>query len=133
MSDPLDQLDQRLLKRVEQVASSEASATPRFAIVAGISTVLLAGMLFGASLWILVAVAAGLLLGANYYLAKIWATATIARRLGADNDEIKVGSDVAIELEFHNQSRIPRAVVAGRGLVATMDDPNPASDAGRRR
>ncbi|TWU48286.1 DUF58 domain-containing protein [Rubripirellula reticaptiva] len=110
-TDELDELDQRLLKRVERAVASEsaieAASTPKFTVIAGVSAVLLAGMLFGASLWVLVAVAAGLLLGTNYYLAKIWATATVASRGGVENDEVKLGSRVSVELSFHNRSRIP--------------------------
>lgn len=74
--------------------------------MAGVSAVLLSGMLFGAALWVLAAVAAGLLVGANYFLAKTWATATTAKRL-SPNDEVKIGSRVPVQLLVTNGSKIP--------------------------
>ncbi|QDT06150.1 hypothetical protein K227x_45580 [Rubripirellula lacrimiformis] len=108
--DGFDEIDQQLLSRVhrsvEQRVASDSSGSPRFAVIAGIAAVLLMGMLFGASLWVLVAIAAGLLVAANYFLAKTWATATVATRSGAD-DEVKIGSHIQVQLNFHNRSRIP--------------------------
>jgi uncharacterized protein (DUF58 family) len=85
---------------------NQAAPTPKFAIAAGISALLLAGMLSGASLWVMAAIAAGILVAANSFLTKSWATSTIAVRSGGDT-EVKIGSRVAVEINLTNQSRIP--------------------------
>lgn len=96
----------RRFERVKHQANSEAAASPRLTIIAAISSLLLCGMLFGASLWVLAAVVAALLVGVNYYLAKTWAGATIAARSGGDV-EVKIGSCVPVDLSFTNRSRLP--------------------------
>ena len=79
---------------------------PNFAVVAAISALLLVGMLFGASLWVLSAIVAGILLGLNQFLAKTWSTKTFATRQGADQ-EAKIGSRVPISLTITNRSQVP--------------------------
>ena len=86
--------------------NNQAAATPKFAIVAGISALLLAGMLFGASLWVMAAIAAGILVAANSFLAKTWSTATAAARTGGDA-EVKIGSRIPVEISITNRSCIP--------------------------
>ena len=53
---------------------NDDAATPKFAIIAGICAVLLAGMIAGASLWVLAAIAAGILVAANALLTRSWAS-----------------------------------------------------------
>ncbi len=115
-TDELDDVDPKLLGRVKQRVASESSGSPRFTVIAGISSLLLLGMLFGASLWVLVAIAAGLLVAANYFLAKTWATATVATRASGD-DEVKLGSRIHVELSFHNRCRIPVLWVLAEDLL----------------
>jgi uncharacterized protein (DUF58 family) len=103
----------------------QAAANPKFAIAAGISALLLAGMLFGASLWVLAAIAAGILVAANSFLAKTWSTSTIAVRAGAEA-ELKIGSRIPIEISVTNQSRIPVLWLLVEDLLprgATLFDP----------
>ena len=87
-------------------SDSNSASSPKFAILAGLSALLLAGMAFGASLWILSAVAAGLVIGLNSFLAKTWSTSTSAVRQGGDQ-EVKIGSRVSIEVSIVNHSKIP--------------------------
>lgn len=79
---------------------------PAFAIAAAVSALLLIGMLFGASLWVLSAIVAGILLAINYFLARTWSTKTFATRQGADA-EVKIGSQIPISLSITNHSKIP--------------------------
>jgi uncharacterized protein (DUF58 family) len=87
-------------------STSDSMPSPKFAIFAGLSALLLAGMVFGASLWILSAIAAGLMIGLNSFLAKTWSTSTSAVRQGGDQ-EVKIGSLVPIEVSIVNHSKIP--------------------------
>lgn len=87
--------------------SGECNASPsRFGIIAGISALLLAGMISGASLWVIAAITAGILLGLNSFLAKNWSTATTASRVGGDQ-EVKLGSRIPVEIELTNHNKIP--------------------------
>lgn len=90
------------------MADSGESTAPnsRFGIIAGISALLLAGMISGASLWVIAAITAGILLGLNSFLAKNWSTATAASRVGGDH-EVKLGSRIPVEIELTNHSKIP--------------------------
>ncbi len=85
---------------------ADAEPSPRLAILAGISGLLLCGMLFGAALWIMASVVAAMLVGLNFYLAKTWANATVAARDGSDI-EIKIGSRVPVKITITNTSRLP--------------------------
>jgi uncharacterized protein (DUF58 family) len=87
-------------------SSSEAAPTPKFAILAGISVLLLLGMVSGASLWVIAAIAAGILLPINAFLCKTWSSATLAVRNGGDC-EVKIGATLDVEVSFTNHSRIP--------------------------
>lgn len=77
---------------------------------------MLIGMVFGASLWVLAAIAAGLLMAANRFLAKTWANATIAKRAGGDR-ELKLGARVPVEIRLHNTSKIPVLWVLAEDLM----------------
>src|SRR6056297_930199 len=99
-----------------RVATAETSRTSRLAVPAVISVLLLVGMLFGASLWVYAAIAAGLLVVANYMLAQTWAGSVVATRSGADA-EVKLGSWFPVELSFTNHSRVPVWWVLAEDLV----------------
>ena len=101
------------------------ASTPKFAILAGISALLLAGMISGASLWVIAAITAGILLGLNSYLSKTWSTATIASRCGGDR-EVKIGSRVQIKIQLTNRSKLPVVWLLVEDLLprwATLFDP----------
>lgn len=110
------------------------AATSRFAIVAAISALLLAGMIFGASLWIIAAVAAGILIALNAWLTKLWSTAPLATRQGSDC-EVKIGSTVPISISIRNQSRIPILWILVEDLLprwATFYEPPALEVSGKR-
>ncbi|WP_052031931.1 DUF58 domain-containing protein [Novipirellula maiorica] len=88
------------------VPSHSESPKVSFGMVAGICAVLLVGMLFGASLWVLAAVAAAILVGVNWFLANSWTDSTIAVR-HSGNVEHKLGSVIDVEITLTNQSRLP--------------------------
>jgi uncharacterized protein (DUF58 family) len=109
----------------QRADAAEETSSPRFAIFAAICAILLAGMVFGASLWILVAIVAAMLVAINWYLAKTWAAATVAVRSGGDQ-EVKIGSIVPVDISFTNTSRIPVLWLLVEDLLprfATASDP----------
>ena len=73
--------------------------------MAGIAVLILMGML-GASLLMMVGIAAGMILLANKYLAETWSRCSIATREGGDQ-ELKIGSRLPIEITVTNTSRVP--------------------------
>ncbi len=77
-----------------------------FAIIASVSALLLIGMLFGASLWVLSAIVVGLLLALNHFLARTWSTQTLTSRHGIDA-EVQMGSRIPISLSVTNRGKIP--------------------------
>src|SRR6056297_2759081 len=85
---------------------NEQTASPRFAIVAAVSLLLLVGMVSGSGLWVMVAAAAGMLLGLNYFIAKTWAQSVVTRRQGSDA-ELEVGQTLEVEVTLRNTSKIP--------------------------
>lgn len=86
--------------------SSQAAPTPKFAILAGVSALLLVGMISGASLWVMSAIAAGILIPLNSFLAKTWSNASLIHREGGDQ-EVKLGTIIPVEVTVTNHSRIP--------------------------
>ncbi len=123
--DDLADLDQVVIERVKRRARAESGATPKFAIVAGISALLLVGMLFGAALWVMAAVAAGIMIAANSFLAKVWSTSTIAIRSAGDL-EVEIGAAVPVEIVLTNRSRVPVLWLLVEDLLprwATFHDP----------
>jgi len=90
------------------VAESANGDPPRrlSPLLAGISAVLLIGLMFGASLWVLAALTATGLVTVNYYLALTWSSCTTAARNGADR-ELKIGSRLPVTVSVTNQSKIP--------------------------
>ncbi|MDE0863653.1 MAG: DUF58 domain-containing protein [Rubripirellula sp.] len=85
---------------------AQVAPTPKFSIIAGISVLLLAGMISGAALWVIAAIAAAILLVVNSFLANTWSRSTVATRLGGDH-ELKMGSRLPIEVKLTNRSRLP--------------------------
>jgi uncharacterized protein (DUF58 family) len=79
---------------------------PSFPFIPVLAGLLLVGMLFGASLWVLVAIVAGAVLAVNHYLAKTWSTRTIVSRTSGDR-EVKIGSRIPVSLSVTNHSKLP--------------------------
>ena len=77
-----------------------------FSVIAASAALLLVGLLFGASLWILAGLAAATLVGLNHELAKQWSQSVEALRTGGDR-ELKIGSRVAVEVRVTNRGRLP--------------------------
>lgn len=78
----------------------------KLAAAAAISTLLLVGIVFGASLWVLAGVAIAALVAANYLLANTWSKAAVATRSTADR-ELKQGSMADVEVDITNTAAIP--------------------------
>ncbi|WP_419194418.1 DUF58 domain-containing protein [Novipirellula herctigrandis] len=85
---------------------SPPSGSPNFGLLAGVCTLLLVGMLFGASLWVLAGIAAGILVFVNSRLARIWSDSVIATRNTGDVER-KMGSRIDVEIKLTNRSRLP--------------------------
>ncbi len=82
-------------------------------------------MISGASLWIIAAIAAAMLIALNAWLTNTWATAPIASRQGHDS-EVKIGSSVPIVISITNRSRVPILWLLVEDLLprwATFFDP----------
>lgn len=113
---------------------SDAPSSTRFRAVAAISALLLAGMIFGSSLWIIAAVVALLLTMTNAWLTKTWTTAVTAKRQEGDL-ELKIGSLIDNRIEISNASKIPVAWVLVEDLIhrsAIRFDPPAIEVAGTR-
>ncbi|HBJ36916.1 MAG TPA: DUF58 domain-containing protein [Planctomycetaceae bacterium] len=79
-----------------------------FTFVAVIAALLLAGMTFGASLWLLAAYAGVLMIGTGFWFASQWHGAAVAvRHDGAI--ELEVGQSTEIVVDITNRSRLPIA------------------------
>ena len=89
----------------KKMSESKIPST-KLTIAAAISTLLLVGILFGASLWVLAGIAIAMLVGVNYLLANTWSTSAVARRLTMDR-ELKVGSKANASIEITNTSKVP--------------------------
>ena len=115
---------------------SENELSAGFTLIAGICFVLLCGMLFGASLWILAAVAAGAVLYANKFMAQTWTRSVIATR-NAPDDELKVGDTMTVTVELTNTGRLPVFWVLAEDLLprwtTTSDPPTLAVEGERTR
>ena len=83
-----------------------ATVSRSAAVSAAVAALLLIGVLFGASLWILAGLAAGLMVVVNHSLARVWSQSATAVRTGEDR-EVKIGSRVAVQVEVTNHGRIP--------------------------
>lgn len=104
---------------------AQTDSTPKLAILAGISGLLLAGMISGAALWIIAAITTGILLVVNFFLANTWSRSTIATRSRGDQ-EVKIGSRLPIEVELTNHSKMPVLWLLVEDLIpnwATIFDP----------
>lgn len=79
-----------------------------FTFVAAIAALLLAGMTFGASLWLLAAYAGALMIGTGFWFAAQWHGAAVAvRHDGAT--ELEVGQSTDIVVDIINRSKLPIA------------------------
>jgi uncharacterized protein (DUF58 family) len=79
-----------------------------FTFVAAIAALLLAGMTFGASLWLLAAYAGVLMIGTGFWFASQWHGAAVAvRHDGAV--ELEVGQSTDIVVDITNRSKLPIA------------------------
>ncbi|OYP28844.1 DUF58 domain-containing protein [Rhodopirellula sp. MGV] len=114
--------------------ASHSEPSGLFKLLAAASAVLLIGLLFGASLWVLTAIVAASVILLNQYLAKTWATATIATRHGR-NEELHVGESFSVKLSLQNTSRLPVVWLLVEDLVphwATIHDPPTLKVTGER-
>lgn len=75
-------------------------------MIAGIATLLLVGLVFGASLWVLAGIVAALCILINRFLANTWAKCSVATRGGGD-EELKLGEVFSVEVTVTNTSRVP--------------------------
>jgi uncharacterized protein (DUF58 family) len=79
-----------------------------FPFAAAVAALLLAGMTFGASLWLLAAYAGALMIGTGVWFASQWHGAAVAvRHDGAS--ELEVGESTEIVVEITNRSKLPIA------------------------
>lgn len=85
-------------------------------LVAGIAVVLLVGLLFGATLWVLAAVVAATVIFVNRFLASNWANGTVAVRHGGDV-ELMLGETLEIEVTLTNTKRIPVLWLLAEDLI----------------
>jgi len=75
---------------------------------AATAALLLAGMTFGASLWLLAAYAGILMIGTGFWFASQWHSAPVAVRRDCD-EEMEVGQSTEIVVDITNRSRVPIA------------------------
>lgn len=73
---------------------------------AAIAVLLLAGMTFGASLWLLAAYAGTLVVASGFWLASRWTGAAVARRSDGP-EEFELGDEFEVLVEITNRSRLP--------------------------
>ena len=94
------------------------------AAAAAISTLLLVGILFGASLWVLAGIAIATLVAANYLLAGTWSKSAVATRSTADR-ELKQGSMADVEVDITNTAAIPMLWLLAEDLLPKqLQNPN---------
>lgn len=86
--------------------TEQPQGTSVFAWLAGGAALLLCGMLFGASLWVLAGITVAGVLALNAMLARVWTDSVVAIRDGVDR-ELKVGSLVNVRLSITNHARVP--------------------------
>lgn len=97
----------------------------RFSLIAGAAAVLLIGLAFGASLWVLAAIVAASVILINRFLANTWTQCTVATRTGGDK-ELEIGDSLSVEVTLTNTSRFPVFWVLAEDLVphwATIHTP----------
>lgn len=85
-------------------------------MAAAVAALLLIGMVFGASLWVLAAYAAFSIVGANLYLSKHWHQSLLAIRASSPI-ECEVGRSITVRIEITNQSTLPVAWVLVEDLL----------------
>ncbi len=86
--------------------TGKPQGTNVFAWIAGVAALLLCGMLFGASLWVLAGITVAGVLALNAMLARVWTDSVVAVREGIDR-ELKLGSLVNVDIALTNHSKIP--------------------------
>ena len=77
-----------------------------FTLIAAVAAVLLVGLAFGASLWVLAAIVAAAVIFINRFLALTWTECSVATRTRGDA-ELKIGQTLNVEVEITNTSKIP--------------------------
>ena len=77
-----------------------------FSLIAAVAAVLLIGLAFGASLWVLAAIVAAAVILINRFMAMTWTRCSIATRNGGD-EELKIGDSLHIKVTIKNTSKIP--------------------------
>jgi uncharacterized protein (DUF58 family) len=111
-----------------------AGPSTTFKWAAAISAVLLIGMVFGASLWVLAAMAAAAVIVVNRFLASAWSTGMVAKRAGGDV-EVATGESVFVQVSLTNTKRVPVLWLLAEDLVpkwATIHNPPALQITGRR-
>mgnify|MGYP003663022119 CR=1 FL=1 len=94
-------------------------APPRqrwFPIAAGISALMLAGILFGASLWLLAGMAAVMVVGLAWFSATTWTDSASATR-NALPAEVKIGTRLPVDVTITNHSKLPMLWLLAEDLL----------------
>lgn len=94
---------------------------PKLAIAALIALLLALGMVFGSALWILAGITGVLVVGASYGLANLWSDSAVVTRVG-DDREVKIGSQVPVEIVVTNTSKIPLPWILVEDLLPRLND-----------
>jgi len=109
-------------------------SSPIFGLLAGISGLLLFGILFGASLWMLAGVAAALVVAAAWCTVTLWTGAATAVRCVLPA-EVRVGTRLPVTVSLRNQGKWPILWLLVEDLVprwSTASDPPTLQVAGQR-
>ena len=88
------------------------------------AAMLLSGMLFGASLWLLAAYAGIVMIGGGFWLSSQWHRAAAAIR-HAGPTECEIGESFNVVIEITNQSRLPIAWLLVEDLLPASAYRNP--------
>ena len=112
---------------IEGMENQNANSAPGagFTLVAGVAAVLLIGLAFGASLWVLASIVAAAVILTNRFMATTWTRCTVATRSGGD-EELKIGESLQVKVTLTNTSRIPVFWLLAEDLVprwATIHTP----------
>ncbi|QDV82221.1 DUF58 domain-containing protein [Planctomycetes bacterium TBK1r] len=75
-------------------------------LIAAVAAVLLLGLAFGGSLWVLAAIVAAAVIFINRFLALTWTQCSIATREGGDA-ELKIGDSLKVKVSVTNTSKVP--------------------------
>ncbi len=105
-----------------------------FTWIAAVAALLLCGMLFGASLWVLAGITVAGVLSLNAVLAQIWTDSVVAIRQGSDR-ELKIGSSFDVSVALTNHSRLPIVWLLVEDLLprsAILHEPSTLGVVGKR-